>query len=272
MNLVGLLQASLNQRLNGISLMLRMEEKPPWVFTGTTGINQTILSRLNKPGGYLVENSPNAKAQPMKPEISKDLWVSLHEIEQMFDQVGGFAPVLQGRGESGVRAQGHAETLVRTASPRFKDRALAVERQVEELGGLCLDLLRARWVKPLVAWTPPGAQSLETAIPPMNQLEEPPVPGSKPVEFLFHQLPECKVSVDSHSSSPAFSQENRELAFALAKAGAVGPEQLVELTHPPHESSIITDIERREAQKAEMVRQHPELLVHQGGKPGRPAK
>ncbi len=267
MNLVGLLQASLNQRINGINLMLRMQEKPPRAFIGSNGITQQILSRLNKPDGYLTENNPNAKIQSLAPEIPRDLWESLHELEGMFDQVGGFAPVLQGRGESGVRAQGHAETLVRTASPRFKDRALAVERQVEELGGLCSDLLRAKWVKPIVAWvSPTGAQSVETIVPPTSQFDEPPVQGSKPIEFLFHQLPECKVTVDSHSSSPAFSMESRELAFALAKAGAVGPEQLVELTHPPHESSIITDIERREAQKAEMIRQHPELLLHEGGK------
>lgn len=192
--------------------------------------------------------------------------MSLHEIEGMFDAVAGTPPVLQGRGESGVRAQGHAETLVRTASPRFKDRALAVERQVEELGGLALDVLKAQWVRPMVAWVPGNVQSIETALPPTYELEEAPVQGSKAIEFMFRQLPECKVTVDSHSSSPAFSHEARELAFALAKAGAVGPEALVELVHPPHESSLIGDIERREQQKAALVAQHPELLLHQGGK------
>lgn len=267
---VALLQESLNKRIDGINRMLRMQEKPPQFFSGTSAINQQILSRLNKPDGWLADSNPNAKVQSLAPEIPKDIWESLQQIEQMFDQVGGFAPVLQGRGESGVRAQGHAETLVRTASPRFKDRALAIERQVEELGGLCLDMLKAKWEKSLVAWTPPGARSIEALVPPDNTLEEPPIPGSKPVEFLFHQLPECKVSVDSHSSSPAFSEEGRQLAFSLAKAGAVSPEQLVELTHPPHESSIIADIERRQQQQAEMVREHPELAVHHGGKAGRP--
>ncbi len=264
---VGLLQESLSKRLDGINGLLRMQEKPPRFFSGTTGINQQVLSRLNKPAGWLSESNPNAKVQDLAPQLPEDLWVSLHEIEKMFDDVGGFAPVLQGRGESGVRAQGHAETLVRTASPRFKDRALLVERQVEELGGLALDVLRARWIKPLVAWVPGNAPSLEVLVPPSDELMLPPVEGQRPIEFMMYQIgDDVKVVVDSHSSSPAFSHEAQELAFALAKAGAVSPEQLITMVHPPHEDTLITDAERREQQQAKMMAEHPELLQKQGGK------
>jgi hypothetical protein len=49
----------------------------------------------------------------------------------------------------------HADTLIRTLSPRFKDRALLVERgALERFGASMLDLARAHVDQKMIAWVP----------------------------------------------------------------------------------------------------------------------
>lgn len=275
---VALLQKSINERINGINGLLRRQENPPRAFLGGIDMNQTKLSKLNKPGGYLVDNNPQGKIQTLAPDLPESLFTSLHELAGMYDDMAGMTPALQGRGESGVRAQGHAETLVRTASPRFKDRALIVERQVESLGGLALDLLKAKVPEKVTAWLMPGEQTPVEKIlaffgikgsdyDPHDIIDDPPVKGMKPVRFLLGQLPpNCKVVVDSHSSSPAFSHDIRSLLFDLYKAGAATPEYLVKHTNPPDEDTLVDDLHRKEISQAEFFEKHPEAAAKAASK------
>lgn len=269
-----ILQQSLNKRINGINALMRRQEDPPMFFSGSQGVNQNQFSKLKKPGGYLTDQNAAAAAKSLAPEMPSTIFESLHEFEKMFDEIGGMAPVLQGRGESGVRAQGHAETLVRTASPRFKDGALAVERQVEALGGLALDILKAKKADKLIAWVMPKDETFlekltkKFGLNPKNtaeiiesemEFDIAPAPGMKPVPFTFAQLPKnCKVMVDSHSSSPAFSHETRQLLFELFSAGVITAEQLVMHVGPPGQDTIIEDLKRKAIAEAEFAQAHPE--------------
>lgn len=271
---IAILQESLNKRINGINSIMRRQEDPPIFFTGSQGVSQNAFSKLKKPGGYLTENNPGASAKPLAPEMPATMFESMHELERMFDSIGGMAPILQGKGESGVRAQGHAETLVRTASPRFKDGALAIERQVETLGGLALDILKAKKAEKLIAWVMPKDETFlekltkKFGLNPKNtaeiiesemEFDLAPAPGMKPIPFTFAQLPKnCKVVVDSHSSSPAFSHETKQIMFELFEAGVITPEQLVMHTSPPGQDTIIEDLKRKEIASAEFAAQHPE--------------
>src|SRR5262249_51573997 len=158
-------------------------------------------AKLKKPGGYISEQTPNAKIDTLAPQLPADLWADLKQIEGMYDDLGGFTPTLQGRGEGGVRAQAHAETLVRTASPRFKNRALRIERSVEAAGGLMIDILRARLPDKLSGWMKPG-ESIGVEAPEAwwKRMFVAPAPGMRKVEFIMYDLPAtCKVMVDSHS-------------------------------------------------------------------------
>jgi hypothetical protein len=275
---VALLQKCISTRINGINSLLRRQEDPPRYFRRGTGMKQTEYSKLNKPGGYLVDTDQSAKeVQTLAPELPEGLFASLHEYEKMFDDMSGMAPVLQGRGESGVRAQGHAETLVRTASPRFKDRALLIERQAEAVGGLALDILKAKLAHRLTSWLMPKDQTLldkilsvaginpkgiEDKLAPDADLELPPVQGMKPMQFMMYQVNKnSKVVVDSHSSSPAFSNDTRSLLFELFKAGAITLEQLVMHTNPPGADTIIEDIRKAEIEKQAFAEQHPEAVI-----------
>lgn len=263
---IALLQIMMNNRVDGINRLLRRQENPPRIFLGGQGPSQQQYSKANKPGGYLTDNSPGGKMQDLAPNLPEGLWESLHEMEAMYDKMAGFTPTLQGRGESGVRAAGHSESLTKNASPRFKDRALGVERSVEGLGGLGLDYLKVNVGDKLTAWVMPKEKSIETIeIDPI--LAEPPVQSMLPIEFLYHQLPEnCKVVVDSHSSSPAFSHETRGLLFDLFKAQAIDKKQLITHTSPPGSDTMIEDLDRAEIAAAEFAQQHPEEAAEQSKK------
>jgi len=257
-----MIQRSLNARVDGINRMLRKEEDPPRLLTGSQSVNQNAYARLNKPGGYLSDANPNAKMQSLAEKIPADLWESFHELNGMFDIVGGNPPVTKGEGESGVRAQGHAETLLRVGSARQRDDALLIERSVAEVGGLALDILKAKSAETIVGWVKPGEgdDSLEVSALPEIPFLEPPVKGMKQVVFQFHHLSEqAKVTVDAHTSSPAFSQAERQLAFALAKAGAMNATRLIEATHPADETALVEDAERKEIAQAKLIAEHRQL-------------
>jgi len=269
---VALLQSGLNTRIDGIQTLLRLQEDPPAAFAGGWNVTQNKYSKLNKKGAFFTSENPNAKVQMLAPELPQDLWADKREYERMFDDLAGFAPVLQGRGDQGVRSQAQAETLIRTASPRFKTRALKVERSVEQVGALMLAALRARYPTKVQSWAKPG----DSAIPPASQpwwknLFAAPAPGMSLIEFIMADVPSTfSVRVDSHSSSPAFSYESRELAFALANRGAIDNAALIALTHPSHEETLIHDAEVAAIQRAQFMAAHPELAF--GKKPGSTSK
>lgn len=265
---IALLQECINSRINGINNMLRRQENPPKKFRGVAGVNQNVIAKLNKPGGYWNDSNPNADVANMPPEITESLWGSLHEYERMFDEMGGLPPIAKGRGESGVRSQGHAETLVRMFSPRFKDRALLVERDVEACGGIALDLCRAHVAEKMTAWVPQAEAGIEHVPSPAdNVLRLAPVQGQVSVDFAFADLPEnVRVTVDSHSSSPAFQMDARALAFDLLKVGAMDPEQLVEHVDAPNPEELIAGIEKRKAAQAQFLKEHPDQAGKAGGK------
>lgn len=135
------------------------------------------------------------------------------------------------------------------------------------MGGLKLDMLKAHVADPITAWVGKQDAGLEGEIPPMDTLEQPPVKGTVPVEFTFYDLPEnCKVSVDSHSSSPAFSHETKQDLFDLVKIGGIDAEQVIRHLHPPGADEMIEDLQRKKQQQAEYAAQHPELAAEQSKK------
>lgn len=253
---VAALQLAINNRVNGINRLLRLQEDPPWLIHGPnigSRVDQ-IRSKLRRPGGWHIENSPGLKVDKMAPDLPQGLWESLHEWVAIFDAMGGFMPVVQGKGEEGVRAQSHAETLVRMASGRFKDRALGTERQVAEVGGLSLDLVRAKTTEILPYWVK------ESEVGPFKgkqldpELWEPPAPGMVALGFQMAQLTDqYKVTVDSHSSSPLFSDDARKLVMALAQRGAITTEGLIRALRPPSEEERLAEVETAQAEKAASI-------------------
>ena len=83
------------------------------------------------------------------------------------------------------------------------------------------------------------------------------------IEFLLSQLPEnFQVQVDSHSASPAFAEDNRQVAIALARAGAIDSEDLIHMLHPPGAELLLARLKQRQkAQAAQAKEEKTEELM-----------
>lgn len=269
-SLVSLLQLSMNNRIDGINNMLRKQEDPPRLMTGSQSVNQNAYAKLNRPGGYYTDGNPNAKINEITKPVPADLWESLHEIEAMIDRVAGMPASTKGEGSPGVRSQNHADRLIQMGTARHKEPALEIEGSVEEIAGLALDVLKARDTTILTAWVMPNVHSEEIDMEPDPSLE-PPAEGMKSVSFQLHHLPDSvRVTTDGHSQSPAFSQEAKMTAMALNQRGAMPAKRLVESLHPPNADAVIEDLEQAEIAQEKLLAAHPELLERGGG--GKPHK
>lgn len=256
------LQDLLNRRMDEFDRLSAIRAMPPKSYIGFNGITDELNSMMNSPGGYITESqAPNAKIENLAPEMPTDIFQGINEIIGMFDDVAGFENVLQGKGESGVRTGVHADTLMRSAGNRLRDRALLVERQCGAVGDFCFKLLQAKEAE-IFSTTPDPQDDAPTfgkwvkafmAI--MNRQEE------APQKFLLSQFPEdYRVMVDSHSASPAFSMDARAVANEGAKLGAIDAIGWLELTQPPQADILIARAKEKEAAQAKLVAEHPELL------------
>jgi hypothetical protein len=115
--------------------------------------------------------------------------------------------------------------LVRTSSPRLIDQAARVERQLAQSGYVSLRIMQA--MDALIYSTDSGQ------------------------EFTLHDMPDnFQVQVDSHSASPAFAEDNRQVAIALARAGAIDAEDLIHMLHPPGAELLLARLRQRQKNQA----------------------
>lgn len=264
--LVGL-QESLNARNIGINKMLRKQEDPTTTILGVAGINQEAWSRYQKPGGYFTDTNPNAKMTRDVTQIPQDIWASVHETERMMDELEGIPPIARGTNPAGVRSAAHANSLIRQFSPRFKDRALLAERDVEALGALMLDLAKAHEDRKMIAWVPAAAAGPEAPAIPNAEFFIPPAKGLVPIMFTFAGLDDdVSLTIDGHSSSPAFAEEAKGLDFDLLKVGAMSPSTLLDHVDAPDPEELQAEIERKQIAQAEAAAQENQLRLIQGSK------
>ena len=157
----------------------------------------------------------------LSPELPSNLYDTLREIDEMFAEVSGITSVLSGRGESGVRSQGHASQLARLGSSRAKKRALVVEDALEKVATLYLRLMQA--------YNPTHYRDTEN------------------IPFITEQFTkDFVVKVDAHSNSPIFTEDLKELAFNLFKAQAIDRESLLDLLEPPMKQLLKDKLKRKE--------------------------
>jgi hypothetical protein len=236
------LQELLNSQIKRLQEVTALKADPPRAFMGFTGMTQEKYNALRRPGAFISEETPNSKVENLSPDVDPALLIErIKETIQWFDDVAGFTPVTMGMGDQGVRSQAQASTLARNASPRMRDRALLVERQAVELGEYSLKLLQAK---------------------------EPEVLESEnKQQFMLSQLPDnFRTAIDSHTSSPTFQEDTRNLAVAMKKLGVIDDEDTIMLVHPPHEDALIMKARAKAKAQAEMIAKHPELLQQGKGK------
>jgi len=220
------LQDMRNKRMQEILDLLSKQVSPPTALIGFTGLLDEKNFALNRVGGLLSTDMPNAKVEQMAPSIPNDLFREIAEIDQMFEEASGIVNVLQGRGESGVRSAGHASQLARLGSSRAKKRALIIEDALEKMATLYLKAM----------------QAYSDRIYTDDQ-------GDKFIANQFSK--DFVVKVDAHSNSPIFTEDLRSLAFALADRGAITKERLIDILEPPMKQLLKEDLRKMEqAQQA----------------------
>ena len=224
------LQQLRNRRMTEILDLLSKQVSPPTALIGFTGILDEKNFALNRAGGLLSTDMPNAKVEKLAPTMPPDLFVEMREIDAMFEEASGVGNVLQGKGEAGVRSAGHASQLARLGSSRVKKRALIIEDSLEKLATLYLKC--------------------------MQLYDDTHFKDTHGVPFIAEQFTkEFTVKVDGHSNSPIFTEDTRTLAFNLLKAGAIDKKSLLDLIEPPMKEELLERLKQMEAKQAAQPQQ-----------------
>ena len=226
------LQEMRNKRMAEILDLLSKQVSPPTSLMGFTGILEEKNFALNRAGGLLSTDMPNAKIERLAPNIPQDLFRELGEIDAMFAEASGISSVLSGRGETGVRSQGHASQLARLGSSRAKKRALVVEDALEKMATLYLKV--------------------------MQMDDDTMYRAADGLKFIANQFTKnFVVKVDAHSNSPIFMEDLRALAFNLFKAQAIDKESLLDLLEPPMKQLLKDKLKKAEDKGQEAAEAQP---------------
>ena len=227
------LQQLRNKRMSEILDLLSKQVNPPTALIGFSGILDEKNFALNRAGGLLSSDLPNAKVERVAPTMPQQLFEVIHEVDAMFAEASGISSVLSGRGEQGVRSAGHASQLARLGSSRAKKRAIIVEDAIEKVATLYLKMMRV-----------------------YDDTHFKDVDG---IPFIAAQFTEdFVVKVDAHSNSPIFTEDLRQLAFNLFKAQAIDREGLIDLLEPPMKQLLKEKLKANEQKQAEMMAMAPQ--------------
>jgi len=204
-------------------------------FTGFDGLTDEVYDQGRAAGFF--NGPPGAQIQDITPTFPPQTLEMINLMMRIIDNLGGFDNILGGQGEPGVRAGSHAETLMKTASPRLRDRSLLYERQAAAAADLRLSLMEAK--DPRHYWT--DGESLATI---------------ERTKFHMSDLPDDRrVCVDSHSSSPIFSDDHQQLVAFGVKSGFVDGHSAIDLLPYPQKDILQQRLKQAEAAKQKLLKE-----------------
>ena len=199
-------------------------------FVGEGGIDDERYAQF-RAAGY-VNLPPGADIKDLTPKMPPEGIPMLKFVMDTINTIGAFPEIMQGKGEPGVRAGVHANTLLKTGSPTLRDRALLIERQAAGCADLTLQIMEAK--DPSNYWTK------------FDTMED-----TEKTRFKLTDLPEdWRVTVDSHSSSPIFADEASQLIFAAAKLGYVTGEYVLDNMPFPNKETAKAQLREKEKNQA----------------------
>lgn len=234
------LQNSLDDGFGDIKRIMGVLFDKLLAFAGADGITDEIYDQFRN-GGF-INMGQGGSVTDVTPQLPPQAFEYLTMINQFFDEVSGFDNILSGKGESGVRSGMQTSQLARYASPRLRDRALLVERQVAAAGDKTLGYMEAK--DDTVRWV---------------HFED------TSSEFLLDQLPDDRrITVDSHSSSPIYEEDHQQLVAFGVKAGFVTGGDAIDLLPFPHKDKLHQSLKDKQEAEAKLIAEHPELLQKHG--------
>jgi hypothetical protein len=213
-------------------------------FMGDNGITDESYGQMRGAGYFNL--SQGTSVNDLTPKFPPELLPMMQFVIETINTLGGFPEIMQGKGDAGVRAGVHADTLLKTGSPTLRDRSLLVERQCAVAADLTLQLMEAK--DPTRYWL--------KADEPLVDVEA--------TSFLIADLPDdWRVTVDSHSSSPIFASETSQLILQAAKLGYVEGEYVLDNLPFPNKETAKAQLREKEARQAafmsKLMAEQPEL-------------
>lgn len=212
-------------------------------FQGWDGITSELYDQM-RGAGYM-SAPPGATITDLTPKFPPEAIPFLKLLMEIMNMIGGVPSILQGEGDSGVRAGVHANTLLKTGSPRLRDRALIVERQCAEAADLRFAMMRAK-----------DSDNYWTSGDNEEQMEQ--------TKFLLNDIPnDFRIEVDSHSSSPIFSDDHNQLVGFGVKAGIVDGESAIDILPFPEKDLLKARLRKKQKDKAEqtkeLIQRYPQI-------------
>ena len=232
------LQMLRNTRWDQVQHLMEMQANPSKFVAGDMATpGEEIQAAMDSPGGLVTSALAGSDAKNIQQEMPDDLFAEVNYLDTQFDDAIGTTDIMGGKGEEGVRSEGHATQLLRTGSSRLRKRALLIERQIEDLATL---ILKIEQVYSDRTYTYDDDDKTQ-------------------VEFTAEQFThDFMVRVDAHSSSPVFMQDMANMAFMLFKAKAIGRDDLIDMLNVPMKDllkmKLKTKIEPQEAKQADEAR------------------
>jgi hypothetical protein len=214
-----------------IQQMQRLGDKivdPPKRGYGVTFDSLEAQDALFDPHGWVNMGEPNSKIDDEKISVPAELWEEIAFYDALFNDQMGINNVMQGKGESGVRSRGQTDTLARLGSSRAKNRAMIGEDSLDRIATKMAKLLQRHDTKTL-RYEAEGRE----------------------MHFVPSQFTnDYTAKVDSHTMSPIFVEDEKNLAFSLLEAKAITRERLLEMVHPVMLPTLKHDLKGIEAQEA----------------------
>ncbi len=202
-------------------------------FMGENKITDELYGQMRLAGYGSLDT--NSKIEDMTPAFPPELLPVIKFVIEQMDINSGFPPIMQGQGEQGVRAGSHAGTLLKTGSPTLRDRALIAERSCAVSADFTQEIKEAK--DDSTYWT-----KADTIV------------DVRETEFKLTDLPDdWRVTVDSHSSSPIFSDENAQLIMAAHSKGIVQTEYVLDNMPFPNSEQAKAMNAIAEKKKQEMI-------------------
>lgn len=232
------LQAALSETMDDFRRIIGVQYDKRVGFIGFEGDPQELYDDFRSNGW--VNGRQGSDIKDLTPNLPQGSIEYIKLLRGSMDEIAGFGNVLSGQGESGVRAGNHANLLMKTASPRLRDRSLLIERQYATFGDRYLSYMEAK----------DGQQYYWDT---ENQEKS---------AFLLSDLPDDRrVVVDSHSSTPIYENDHNQLAAFGLKAGLIDGARAIEMLNFPDKDEAKREWRERAAAQAKLIQEHPELLT-----------
>lgn len=236
-------QGLLTEWLEDFRRMMGVQFDKLLAFSGGNGITDELYDQFRS-SGY-ADLGQGGDVKDLTPKIPPEALPAIEMIIKFMEDVSGFGNILSGQGEAGVRSGSQTNALVKTASPRLRDRSILVERQCAAFADVVLAGLEAKNDK--VYWVDPST--------------------GEDSEFYLSQLPDDRrVCVDSHSSSPIYEDDHKELVAFLMKLQVIGGDSALDLLPVPMRDLLKERYKAMQQKKEQLIQEHPELLEKGHGK------